>query len=176
MGKFISESENLASLVSKMGVNNAQEYKSYGHLRIEAAFDDRVFIVYQPRGPRPGRPLTDQKEPTVLSTVRVTGLSTDIRNGATARLYDEASGAEMTVGYVPKKLFNYPIFIALPSDMSLKLGGQKREDNSIHHSFTFAFLLKTRNRSDFYSTSNIYVETPEKFLKLFPDLSGKFTF
>ncbi len=176
MSKFLSQKENLASLISKMSPDEAMEYSKFGHLRIESAFEDRVFIVYQPRGPRAGRTLTEQREPKVLTTVRVKSLTTDIRNGAQVRLFDEASGTEMTVGYVPKKLFGYPIFVSIPAEMNLKLGGQLREDETVSHSFTFTFLIKSRNESSFYSTDNTYMETPVNFKRLFPNITEQFSF
>lgn len=176
MSNFLNESETLDSLLAKMKPEDSAEYKRYGHLRREAAFEDRVFIVYQPRGVRSNySEITDQKEPIVLSTVRVTGLTTDIKNGAQVRLYNEATGSEMTVGYTPKKLFNYPIYISLPADMNLKLGGQRKGD-TVNHSFTFVMLIKSRNRSDFYSVTNTYMETPDRFRKLFPATTNKFSF
>lgn len=176
MSKFLTEGESMNALIALMTPEDAGSYQNYGHLKVEAAFDDRVFVVYQPRGERFGaKTVAEQKDPTVISMIRVIGLTTDIRSGANVRLFDEASGTEMSVGYVPKKLFGYPIFVSLPTEMTLRLGSQIRE-NKVHRSFQFALLIKTRNRSNFYSTGNFYMETPNNFRKLFPAVSNEFSF
>lgn len=175
MGKYITEAETLDNLKSKMRPENALEFDSYKHLKIEAGFYDRVFIIYQPRGSRHGQDITQQKEPKVLSIVRVVGFTADLQHGAQARLFDETSGSEMSVGYVPKKLFNYPIYVSIPAELKLTLSGQKT-GKTVRDSFTFAILIKCQDKADQYTTTNTYMETPAKFKVLFPALVEQFKF
>lgn len=167
MNKYRTDEETFKHLKSRMRPGEADEFESYKHLKIESGFYDRVFVVYQPKGIKPGT--VEQLQPKVLSVVRVTGLVADLRSGASARLYDETSGTEMTIGYVPRKLFNYPIFISMPTNMHLKMGTQLQGDG-VRDSFTFALLVKCKNKSDFYTPESVYMETPANLKKLFPSI------
>lgn len=170
------EKQMLKSLVDRMPAEESEEFNKFGHMKIESGFENRVFIVYEPRGKRSGQEkLIEQREPKVLTTVRVIGLTTDLRYGAQALIRDEGTGAEMVVRYVPKKLFNYPIYISLPAEMSLKLSEFQKE-NGVQKLVTFALLVKSRNKSDFYTVGNTYMESPNKFKELFPAIAGNFSF
>ena len=167
--------ETLDNLVLKMPEADAAEYKAFKYLKIEVGFDNRVFVIYSPRGPRSGRGLNEQKAPNVLAIVKVTGFSSEIHSGASVRLFNETSGVEMTVGYTPKKLFNYPVYVSLPPSMHLKMGRQS-EDHAAKQSFTFTLLVKCKNKAENYTEENVYMETPINLKKLFPIITETFKF
>lgn len=173
---YLSEKENLADLVSRMPADEAEAYQRPGHLKIEAGFKDRIFIVYKARGLRNGKTkATDQLEPQVLTTIKVLSLTTNLQNGSQAVLLDETTGQEMTVRHIPKRLFNYPVFISLPADMRISLGGLRKPDG-VQRSVSFALLIKSADRADMLTEGNVYIETPKTFKKLFPAVTGEFTF
>ncbi|MDI1360638.1 hypothetical protein [Methylotenera sp.] len=169
----LTTGQTLELLVAQMPPEEAKTFESYGHLRRESAYNDCIFIVYQPRGLRYGaKDVSEQKEPKVLSTIKVVSITQDRDKKASLRLLDESTGTEMIVGYMPKKLFGFPIYISLPADMFLMFGGSGSSQNYVQ----FAVLLKTRNRSSFYSEGNTYVESPRSFRKLFPSTPAEFSF
>jgi hypothetical protein len=176
MDRFLTADESLAELITHMPTAEAAEYIDFKHMKVEAAYADCIFIVYQPSGRRSGaKNLIDQKPPKILGMIKVKWLQVD-KLGAQALIVDEQSGQEMYVRHIPKRLFHYPIFISLPSEMTLRYAGQRREENVVRD-LSFAFLIKTRNRSDFYSTVNTYMETPSNFKKLYPAIVNTgFTF
>lgn len=162
----------MAELVSLMPVDEQKQYLNYGHRRIEATFVDRVFIIYRPTGLNAAK---QHREPDIVTTVRIMDFMVDSTNGASSRLLDERSGAEMRIGYVPKKIFTYPIFVSIPARLTLKWDARKVGERTLR-SMSFALLVKTKNRSDFYSQGNVYAETPASFKKLYPNVAGDWTF
>jgi hypothetical protein len=172
---FFDDRQNLADLVKRMNEEDQRRFNSFGHFRVEAAFVNRVFIVYKPTG------LTATKkhrEPEIVTMVKVTDFSADARNGCTLVLRDEQHDQEMTVTHVPKKVFNYPIFVSIPPRLLLKWDGRllPEQENRVWRSLSFAIFIKTKNRSDFYSKGNFYMEAPNTFRELFPDVTGRAQF
>jgi hypothetical protein len=168
MSKYRTDEETFASLKAKMKASDAEEYENFKHIKIEAGFDDRVFAVYQLQETKKE---TDPPTPKILSIIRVTSFETDLRSGASVRLYDETSGIEMVVGYVPKKLFSYPIYISLPVNMLMRVGTQM-QSGGVRQTFTFAMLFKCKDKAERYTPENFYVETPANLKKLFPIITN----
>ena len=54
--------------------------------------------------------------------------------------------------------------------------GDFRQGDRVWRSLSFAVLIKTKNRSDFYSKGNTYLETPNTFKRLYPSVTGQFVF
>ncbi len=154
--EFFSEDQNLAELVSHMPPDDQRRFNKYGHFRVEAAFKDRVLIVYRPTGLTPAG---QHREPDILTTVRVIDFSVDLREGCKMTLRDQQFDQEMVVGHVPKRLFGYPIYVAVPPRTILRWD-VREVDGRAWRSMSFAMLIKTRNRSSFYSKGNVYAETP----------------
>ncbi len=164
----------MADLVSHMPEEDRTRYGNYGHNRLEPAFVDRIFIVYQPSGLNAARQHID---PKILTTIRVLDFSIDSRDGAVVRVRDENFGDEQLITYIPKRLFKYQVFASVPPRLQLRWDVHAA-DGQRHRSLSFALLLKTRNKAEFYSKNNTYIETPNKFKELYPSVTGavKFTF
>jgi hypothetical protein len=170
---FFTDEANLAELVSHMPEDDRNRFNNYGHFRVEAVFIDRIFIVYKPTGlTTSGR----HKPPEILTTVKVTDFSADARYGCKATLVDqEHGGQELQVTHVPRRVFNYPVYVSIPARLNLRWDARLVGDR-VWRSLSFAFLIKTKNKSDFYSKGNVYFESPNRFRALYPEVNGKFSF
>lgn len=161
---FFTDDENLAELVSRLPEDLQKQFNGYGHFRVEAAFIDRVFIVYKPTGLNAaGR----HKEPNILTMVKVIDFSVDPRDGCCAVVEDQTFKQQQTLTHVPRKLFNYPVFVSIPPRCTLRYDA-KLVNERVWRSLSFAFLIKTKNKADFYSHGNLYLETPTSFKRLYP--------
>lgn len=169
---FFTDEQNLAELVSRMPEEDRQRFNNYGHFRVEAVFINRIFIVYRPTGLNA---VGQHREPEILTTVKVVDFGVEVRDGCYAVIQDQQTGQELTVTHVPKKLFGYPIYISIPPRVTLRWDC-RTVNGRPWRSLSFAMLIKTKNKSDFYSKGNTYVETPNEFKRLYPAVTGKFTF
>jgi hypothetical protein len=172
--RFFSDQENNADLLQYMPEEERERYLRFGHNRIEAAFQDRKFIVYQPTGLMSNG---QHREPNILATLTVSDFEVGHQNGASATLSDlEAGGSpSLKITHVPRRVFNYPVYIAIPTNLTLRWDAREVNDR-VWRSLSFAVLIKTKNRADFYSKGNTYMETPNKFRKLYPAVTGEFKF
>lgn len=170
--QYLDNDENMADLVGQMPADEQQRYLNYGHRRIESVFVDRMFIIYKPTGLNAAK---QHREPEILTTVRVVDFMVDSVNGATAKVTDDKHAREMRVTAVPKKLFDYPIYISIPPRLELKWDARLVGER-VRRSMSFAFLIKTKNKSDFYSQGNTYAESPNVFKRLYPNVTGDWTF
>lgn len=162
---YLGDDENLADLVSRIPGSDREQYQSFGHLRVEAVFENRLFIVYKPTG------LTREglhRQPDVLTTVRVSDLWCESKEGACVGLEDLRTGATLRVGYIPTKLFGYNVFVSVPPIMRVRWDG-RRAGGEVRRSLAFGLLIKAKNRADFYSAGNTYCETPNSFRALLPN-------
>jgi hypothetical protein len=173
MSDYFTDDENLRELVTHMPEEDAHRFNKYGHLRIEGAFVDRVFVVYSPTG------LTSankHKAPEVLNIIKVIDFSVDARTGCQIVLKDEQTQQELVIGHVPRRVYAYHIYMSMPTNMTVPWDGRLLDDGRVWRSLSFAVLIKTRNRSDYYSKGNHYIETPNRLKQLFPEVMGEFTF
>lgn len=161
---YLSDDANLLDLEAHIRGDDRAVFRAYGHLRIEAAFIGRLFVVYKPTGLNKSGA---HKDPEVLTTLRVVDFRADADTGCQVRLSDLTSGEEMTVDHVPRRVFHYDLFMQVPPLLKLRWSARV-VDGSVSRNLAFAVLVKTKNRSDFYSARNTYCETPNRFRDLFP--------
>ena len=164
MSTHMNDTENLADLVSQMDVEDADVFQEYKNLRIEACFEGRLFIIYRPSGLNPDK---SHRDPEILSTLRMGAYQCDSQNGAQCRITDVMTDQTQVLTSVPTRLFNFPLFASIPPFSKLRWDARKVGDE-VKRSLSYAILLKTKNRSDFYSQGNTYCETPNDFKALFP--------
>lgn len=170
-GEFFTDAQNLTELVTHMPEEDQRRFNGYGHFRIESAFIDRQFIVYQPTGLTPsGRHMA----PKILNVITIKDFSTDSRNGCQVVLKEQETQQELVVDHVPRRVYGYPIYMSVPARLTLRWDGRELESGRVWRSLSFAVLIKTKNKSDFYSKNNIYMETPNQLRKLYP--AEQFTF
>jgi hypothetical protein len=167
--RYLRDEENTADLVNQMPIREQRLYETYGHNRIEASFVGRLFVVYEAKG--------RGKTPVVLTTVKVEDFGVDLKRGPWATLIDErASKGDhyQTVRAVPQTLFGYPVLVSIPPRFLLRWGARWHE-GKIYRSLSFAMLIKTRNKAEFADAGNIYMETPNAFHDLYPQLKQECT-
>ena len=169
--KFLEEHQNLDSLINEMALEERLEYESYGHNRLESAFVERKFVIYQCLGRHTSKNV--QRPPRILTTIRVVDFSASPRGGCEVKLLEEIKQETLCVSHVPKRVFSYPLFIQIPPRVTLKYDGQWIAGDLVR-SLLFAVLVKARNKAEFFSKDNIYMETPNKMRALFPHLELKF--
>ena len=168
MSEYLNDKVSDADLVSRMPDDERLLYQKYGHLRIESAFGGRFFVIYKPTGLNAFK---QHRDPHVLTTVQVTDFVTNSQSGSSAKVIDQGNGAMRVIDHVPRKLFDYDIYMSIPSRMLIRWDA-RLVNGEVHRSLSFAVLIKTKNRSDFYSAGNTYAETPNEFLKLYPKAAG----
>lgn len=172
MSEYFTDEQNMQDLLKHMPEEERKRFESFGHNRVEPAFVNRVFIVYKPTGLTPDN---RHRQPEILNLIKVIDFAVDAREGAYAVLKEQMTQQELTVTHVPKRLFAYPVYISVPPKLTLKWDGRNVSDK-VWRSLSFAFLIKTKNKSSFYSKGNVYIETPNNFKRLYPDVTGQFSF
>lgn len=158
---YLSEKENIDDLLGRMPEDEREKYARYGHHRIMSAFVNRTFIVYRANG--------KNKMPEVLARLNVVDFQIS-PDGAFAIVENMDTGLRETITYVPRRVFDFPVFLALPPVMDVRYDA-RIENSKINRWVAFAVLAKTRNRADFYSSGNVYLETPNNFKRLYPNVS-----
>jgi len=172
----VKEKELFKEIVGMMPDNQAKEFDKLTYMKIEMCFKGRVFIVYSPRGMRPGQTkLGEQKSPRILTTIKVVDLAVSLEEGSKMTLLDETTGQEIYVRHVPRKLFNYPIYVSLPAEMTLRITEKRRTGERLGD-ITFPMLSKTGNKPETYTVDNVYLDTPNKFKELYPEVTGEFSY
>jgi hypothetical protein len=152
--------DRAAHLLSCMPEDDARRYERFGHLQYVVGFVERIFVVY-----KMAKDSTDC--PTLLSKLRVMTIKVDHRLGLTCLLRDEDGSSEMVVTHVPQRVFRYPLYISIAADTGLRwrarvVNGREQCDVS------FGLLVKAKNKADFRSVGNVYMETPNNYRRLFP--------
>lgn len=166
---FLSEQKSLEDLFSRMESPDREICASFKSKRIEAAFIDRVFVVYKPMGLQTSG---EHREPEVLTQVRVTEFNVNSRTGAEVTLEDWRTGEEMKVGYIPKRLFNYDVFVSVAPYQRLNWEASIH-NGIVRRSLCFGMLIRERSRPDYYSATVTNMETPGNFRALFPKVDLK---
>ena len=164
--QYLGDAESLKDLESRMMSPDREIYEGFKHLRVEAAFLGRVYIVYKPTG------LTSEnthRPPEILAQIKVIDFVSNARDGSSIKLENLSTGETMTVSHIPKKLFGYDAYVASPPYQRLRWDGRVLQ-GAVKRSLSFGILLKTRTRSDFYSAGATMVESPKVFRQLYPNV------
>lgn len=162
---ILSDKASEADLFSRMESPDRETFESFKNLKVEAAFIERIFVVYKPTGLlREGL----HRDPEVLTQVRITGFRADAKAGAEVDIEDLKTNEVMTVGYIPRRLFGYDVFVGVAHRQRLNWDATLLH-GVIRRSMSFGILLKERSRPDYYSHGATSIETPAKFRALFPD-------
>lgn len=164
---FLSEQKSLEDLFSRMVSPDREQCASFKCLKVEPAFVDRIFIIYKPTG------LTkegDHRPPEILTQVKVLSFRADDRRGSEVDLEDLTTNEVMTVGYIPRRLFNYDVFLSVAPRQRLNWDATLFQGRVRRH-LSFMMMFKVRSASDNYSHGCTGVETPVKFRELYPNVT-----
>lgn len=157
--KYLGPEESHRELLSHLDAEARLEWDSFGHARIEPAFQDRVFVIYECMGRKNNSP--EQRPPKIITTVRVLNFIARDENGCVVRLLNEETNDVMEVTHVPKKVFDYPIFASIPANFTLRWDAHPH-GGQIERSLSYLLHIKSRNKAEFFSRGNTYMETPNK--------------
>jgi hypothetical protein len=135
---------------------------SLTHSELESAFRERLFIVYRANGR--GKP------PTILAWLKVKGCGLTPESGFGASIQNLETGEMLGVGHTPERLFGYDLFMQVPSEMSIRWTG-KRHQGYLNFTLLFALIIIMRNRSETCTPGAVYCLTPNRFKKLYPNVS-----
>lgn len=164
---YMNDTESMADLVSRMQRQERDRFEAFRHMRVEGAFVDRVFVIYQPTGLTPDR---RHRPPRILGQIRVKDFRCDARHGCCVTVEDSLTGATQHVDYIPALCFSYDFFIGLPPFSRLRWDARFDLGGSVERALTFGLLFKTRSRAEFYSKDCVMAETPNSFRRLYPDV------
>lgn len=152
VNSFLSPEEFYARLVETMPPEAAKTYRTMRHTRIEPAYRNRKFIVYEMNGDRPKK----------LDTVLVYDFVADDVEGTSMQLELESRPGELLlVGYAPVQVFHFPVFVCLPPNNKLRWSA--RRDNPTDPSLSFLMVIRTQSRRHRREKGVIYMETSWSF-------------
>lgn len=168
--QYLDPAQNLADLVSKMPAEERAAWNEYGHMFVEPTFADRVFLLYRCEGKdRDNR----RRPPNVIERYRVIGISVTDSEGVVIRVLAENENKVIEIGHVPVNLGGHGVFASVPHSFTMRWDA-RLHDGKLRRSLAYLLLFKTRNSSAFYSRGNVYIETPNKLKKLFPDFAPEY--
>lgn len=159
---------NAAELAGSIPGQDRQRFQEFKALAIQAAFDDRVFIVYKPQGLNSNG---THRPPLLIAKLRCLGFACTSRNGANVQIENMETGEIASVGYIPSRPFDLDVFMSVPHNLKLKWNLQVSRNGGFNRSMSYALLIKTRSKSDWYSAGATMCETPNKFRELYPSLT-----
>lgn len=169
--RYLNEAESLADLVSRMNEDDKPTYNDFGHTRIEAVFDNRIFVLYKPQG-LDGK---IHKDPVVLTTIKVLNYVSSSEEGSSVEIEDVMTGQRQIITHIPARVFDYDLFMSLPPVLRLRWDARASDDGKLVRSMSYAVLIKSKNRSDWFSHGVTYAETPNRFREMFPGFDLQLT-
>lgn len=169
---YLSDAENMAELISRIGEDDRPAFDEFGHTRIEAVFDNRLLIVYKPQG-LDGK---SHKAPQILTTIKVRNFMGSSSAGSSVEIEDLKTGERQVITHVPARVFDYDLFMSVPPALRLRWDVRTEDNGRMVRSLSYAVLIKSKNRSDWYSFGVTYAETPNRFRELFPGVDPKLNY
>lgn len=167
MADIFDDSMNLADLASRIEGPDRELFQSFKALTVHAAFDDRIFIIYQPQGLNHDG---THRAPNILAKLRCIGILCTSVNGCGIRLENMATEEVQDVGYIPVRPFGMDFFMSVPPSLKLRWDAKVVNGNLIRN-LQYALLVKTRSRSDWHSAGATMCETINNFRGLYPSVS-----
>jgi len=164
---YLGDSESLKDLENRMDSPDRELYQSFKHMKVNSAFYGRIYVVYSPSGLNSDG---THRTPRIHGQVKITDFNCKIRTGCEIEFEDMATGETMLVRHIPRRLFNYDVFVAAPPFSRLRFDA-RRDGDVIRRSLAFGCLIKQRTRSDFYSSGATMADTPNDFERLYPQES-----
>jgi hypothetical protein len=109
---YADQKENMADIVSFMPEPDRSLYQEFinttNAARIEACFDDRIFILYN----------LGHDGPEEVKVVRCTDLEGNSWEGLTM-VFEDDKYTVQAIGFTPERLFGYDVFLHIPLQLQL---------------------------------------------------------
>lgn len=164
---FLSEQRSLEDLFFRMESPDREECESFKSLKSEVAFVGRVFLVYRPTGLNTNG---THRNPEILTRIKVLDFRASAKKGAEVDLEDLTTHEIMTVTYIPRRLFDYDVFVGVAHRQRLNWEGTLYQ-GQVTRKLSFMLIMKVRSPAENFSHSVTGIETPVKFRELFPDVN-----
>jgi len=155
----LNDHDNFEALIAQMPSGERGLFNKFRALTIQAAFDDRIFIVYQPGS---------KGAPKILALLKCLGFKCNSHGGASVTLEDQSSGRAVDIGYTPVRPFGLDVFMSLPLSLQLRWDA-KEGPGGLRRSFSYALLIKMQSKADRYPEGSVCCVTPNDFRRLFPN-------
>lgn len=147
---FRSPEDHFEQIVKQLSPEQRSLFNSYTHVRVEAAFRDRHFVVYRMQGGLP----------QIIDRIAVQSFSFDLQLGSSCVLYSHATQRCETIRYVPTQPFGYEFFLCLPVSGKIRWAVT---DTDPAGSYSFNLVVKVRSRRHLREAGIVYCETPRVF-------------
>lgn len=157
--RYLTDQENLANLEIQLEKEERKLYRELKPSRIEAAFLNRLFLVFN---------VEENGVPNILTTIKVTDFWINAKEGAVAVLEDLETGQEIELDHVPVRLFHFEAFMSIPPISKVRWDARLDDDNIIRRSLVFPVLIAAKSRNGRMGSGGVYVETPKRFMEKFP--------
>lgn len=152
--------EHLDRLVEGLPPAQQEAYRSLRHARVETAYRNRTFILYDMR----------ERDAFVLEKLTVLDYECDDSSGASCEVRAERSGKVFTVGYTPCLIAPHNVFIFLP--LQGKLRWSSRPSALFKGSLGFPLVVRTQSRLHMRERDVTYCETGVQFSQEFPHITS----
>ena len=167
--QYLNDTDGMADLVSQMPADERAVFNSYGHMRVEAVFDKRIFFVYRSMGQ--GMP------PSMLGTIKVLDYECSSEAGSSIEIEDVDTGQRQVITHVPARVFDYNVFMSIPQALRLRWDARVHPlTQKLVRSLSYAVLIKTQNRADQTTPNVTYIETFNRFREMYPEFVQKQTY
>lgn len=142
-------------LVQDLDSQDQKAFRAGKNTRVETAFRNRHFIVYEMTG----------RQPEELDRIFVNDFRVDDEEGATAELTSLKTGTTVVIGYTPTRLLSFPIFLWLPLHARIRWSAPVGDVYS--GSLGFPMVIATRSRLHLRERNVTYFETGPTYGKEF---------
>lgn len=164
--QYLNDTDGMADLVSQMQTDDQAVFNSYGHMRVEAVFDKRIFFVYKSKG--------QGAAPEMLGTIKVLDYECSSESGSSVEIEDVETGQRQVITHVPSRVFDYNLFMSVPQALRLRWDARVHPvTHKLVRSLSYALLVKSQSRSDQFTPHATYIETFNRFREMYPDLAPK---
>ena len=86
-------------------------------------------------------------------------------------MLNETSNVRQTLTVMPSKLFDFPIYASVPCSFALRHNVAVIGKDLQRFDSSAILYVKTRNKAEFHSRGNIYVESAKHLMGLFPGVA-----
>lgn len=157
--QFMTPFEHFEELLSRLDAEEQKMYAELTHVRIEACYRNRTFVVYR----------FQDRRPAIKDNIKVLDFICNDDAGASCELRSSTLNESLVVGYEPTQLFNYPVFVHLP--LHGKLRWSTTADKPYSGTLAFDLVIKTQTRRDLRERGVTYFETGVNYAKEFEGLA-----
>ena len=152
---FLMPEDFSAYLADNIDDEDKETLATMRHTRIEPAYRNRKFIVYE----------MVNRLPEKLATLVVMDFVCDDEDGCSTQIEWMETGEIITVGYSPTKVFDFPIYVHLPVNQKVRWSAKVEDPED--QSLSFLMVVRTQTRRNLRERDAVYMEATKDFQKEF---------